>query len=95
MITFRFVVCLTFFCFGCFRSYEPQARQMAYPVYPVTAQCKNVEGEADVIIQVGMDGKVLSVMDGVRGSNPDLVAAAKENARQWVWGPFPPKFQFP
>jgi hypothetical protein len=68
---------------------------MANPVYPVTDQCNNVEGEADVIIEVGMDGKVLSVMDGARGSNPDFVAAAKENARQWLWGPFPQKFQFP
>lgn len=95
MITFRFVICLTSIFLGCSQSHEPQARQMANPVYPVMAQCSNVEGEVDVIIEVGMDGKVLSVTNGARGSNPDLIAAAKENARQWVWGPFPAKFQFP
>jgi TonB family protein len=70
---------------------------MVDPVYPVTAQSSNVEGTVDVIIQVGSDGRVLSVMDGANSSgvNQDLIAAAKENARQWTWGPFPQRFQFP
>jgi len=70
---------------------------MVEPVYPITAQSSNVEGIVDLIVQVGMDGRVLSVAEGAEGSatNRDLVAAAEENARQWLWGPFPPKFQFP
>jgi hypothetical protein len=70
---------------------------MAYPVYPVTAQCHRVQGEVDLVVQIGVDGKVLSVIDGPEGAkvDSDLRTAAKENARQWTWGPFPPKFQFP
>jgi hypothetical protein len=68
---------------------------MVEPEYPVTAQSNNIEGTVDIIIQVGMDGKVLSVTQGAEGANLDLVAAAKENARLWLWGAFPEKFQFP
>ncbi len=74
---------------------------MIEPGYPVTAQSNGVEGVVELIIQVGMDGRVLSATDvserraGGPGANPDLVAAAQENAQQWLWGPFPQKFQFP
>jgi Gram-negative bacterial TonB protein C-terminal len=81
-------------CLGCS---EPTATQMVAPVYPVTAQSSNLEGAVDLIIQVGMNGRVLSVEEGANKSKPDpvLIAAAKDNARQWVWGRFPQKFQFP
>jgi hypothetical protein len=68
---------------------------MAYPIYPVKAQCSNVKDEADVIVEVGTDGKVLDVMDGARGTNPQLVLAAKENARKSEWSQFPQKSEFP
>lgn len=88
--------CVAFYQCSC-RSSPPGVLQMTYPVYPVTAQCQRVEGDVDLIVKVGVDGKVLSVLDGADApnANRDLRDAAKENARQWTWGPFPPRFQFP
>jgi TonB-like protein len=94
-VSLPLLVCLTTLSLGSCRTYQPNVRQMVEPVYPVTAQSNNVEGIVDLVIQVGMDGRVLSVTEGAEGANRDLVAAAKENAQQWLWGPFPPKFQFP
>jgi len=70
---------------------------MAYPIYPVTAQCHHIEGVVELTVQVGVDGKVLSVATGgeITPVDAELRSAAKENASQWTWGPFPPKFQFP
>jgi len=70
---------------------------MTYPIYPVTAQCHHIEGAVELTVQVGVDGKVLSVATGGESTpvDPELRLAAKENASQWIWGPFPPKFQFP
>jgi TonB family protein len=83
------------FILGC--SSAPQVKQMVEPQYPVVAQSNGIEGVVDVIIQVGVDGRVLSVSQGAEGSGTsrDLVVAAQENAKQLVWGPFPPKFTFP
>jgi hypothetical protein len=97
LATFSALMCLAVVPLtGCQR-YEPSAIQMVAPAYPITAQSNNVEGVVDVIIQVGMDGRVLSASEGAEGYgvNRDLVTEALENARQWVWGPFPKKFQFP
>src|SRR5919108_3192905 len=91
------LVCMLAVSLGSCHSYEPSVRHMVDPLYPVTAQSTSVEGSVELIVQVGMDGRVLSVMDGANSSgvSQDLIAAAKENARQWIWGPFPQKFQFP
>jgi hypothetical protein len=92
---FPVLICLTTLALGGCHNHEPSVIQMVEPVYPITAQTNNVEGMVDIIIQVGIDGKVLSVTEGAEGANRDLVAAARENARQWVWGTFPEEFQFP
>ena len=94
---FTALICLTVLALGGCHSDEPSVIQMIAPVYPITAQSSNVEGTVQVIIQVGMDGKVLSVSEGAEphGVNRDLVTEAEGNARKWVWGPFPANFQFP
>jgi hypothetical protein len=96
-MAWRLSICWVAFCIcSCWNS-EPGVLKMTYPIYPVTAQCHRVQGDVDLIVQIGVDGKVLLVMDAVdrRGVDPDLREASMENARQWIWGPFPPRFQFP
>jgi len=98
---------LCVFSSGCARTDQPHVRQMVAPVYPIAAQSSNIEGVVNVVIAVGMDGRVRSARSS--GTTPVyveaasenaqvsriLIDAADENARQWLWGPFPPTFQFP
>lgn len=63
------------------------------PSYPDKARIGNIQGTVEVGMQVGTDGRVLWVHGS--GASPVLVEAAEKNARQWIWGPFPPKFEFP
>lgn len=93
---FRLLLLLSAFSLGCSQSSEPSVKQIVEPQYPIKAQCNNVEGVVDLIVQGGANGRVLSVTEGSNsGVDGNLIAEAKDNAVQWLWGPFPQKFQFP
>jgi len=66
---------------------------MVAPEYPLRARIDRIQGTVELGVQIGMDGKVMWAHG--TGANPVLVEAAEENARQWIWGPFPARFQFP
>jgi len=57
------------------------------------AHSRNIQGTVYVHIQIGADGRVL-VARG-QGTHPYLVKAAEDNVRQWVFGPFPPRGEYP
>jgi TonB family protein len=63
------------------------------PEYPLEARTERIQGTVVVEVQIGVNGKVLWAQGS--GAKPVLVQAAEQNARQWVYGPFPPKFKFP
>jgi len=46
-----------------------------------------------VKLSIGTDGRVRYAEGS--GAPDILVKAAEENAREWVFGPFPPVFEFP
>jgi hypothetical protein len=66
---------------------------MVAPEYPLGARIDHIQGTVELGVQIGMDGKVMWAHGA--GASPVLVEAAEENARQWIWGPFPARFQFP
>lgn len=80
------------FAASCMRT-DVQVRTLPQPSYPDQARIAYIQGIVQVGIEVGTDGKVLSAHGS--GANPVLVRAAEDNARQWVWGPFPRDFEFP
>lgn len=86
------MVCVLVVCSNCERS-RLKVEHMVQPDYPVPARSGNIEGTVELGIIIGMDGKVTDAHGS--GANPILVEAAEENARQWIWGPFPAKFSFP
>jgi hypothetical protein len=88
----RFSVFLFLFCSGC-QHYELKVKHMSQPEYPVPARSANIQGTVEVGVEIGIDGRVLWA--NASAANPYLVEAAKQNARQWVWGPFPARFEFP
>jgi hypothetical protein len=79
-------------CFGCRKS-ELNVRQMIQPDYPVPARMKNIQGTVTLGIVIGIDGKVTDVHGS--GADQVLIEAAEKNARDWTWGPFPAKFEYP
>jgi hypothetical protein len=92
-------VCLclisTFLSSACSRRVE--VKEIVQPEYPIVEQSNGVAGAVEVLIQVGVDGRVISVSEAPdeSGANPELLGAAKNNAKQWLWGPFPANFEFP
>jgi hypothetical protein len=83
---------LLVFCSTCQR-HELKVEQIVQPEYPVPARSGNIQGTVQIGVQIGIDGRVLWAHGS--GANPYLVEAAEKNARQWIWGPFPAKFEFP
>lgn len=88
----RVSICLFFFLFGC-QNHRLQVRELVAPVYPHDAQVSNIGGTVTVTVIIGVDGRVVEAHGS--GAHPMLVEAAEKNARQWVFGPFPPVDQFP
>lgn len=79
---------------ACSGNYERvDVLSLSTPKYPIEARSRNIEGKVTLHISIGPDGKVLSAK-GV-GGHPLLAAAAEENVREWVFGPFPPDGEFP
>ncbi|MGH9736395.1 MAG: energy transducer TonB [Candidatus Acidiferrales bacterium] len=77
---------------GCETRYL-EVKSITQPEYPIPARSADIQGTVVVGIEIGINGEVLSAHG--EGANPVLVSAAERNAREWVWGPFPPKFTFP
>jgi hypothetical protein len=92
LLSLAFLVCVLAGCFGCQRP-DPNVAHMVQPEYPVAARLKDVQGVVRLGIVIEIDGKVSSVVGS--GADPILIKSAEENARQWIWGSFPPRFQFP
>ncbi len=86
------VLALLLACSGCQHS-GLQVKQIAAPDYPVEANARNIQGMVQVKVSIGADGKVLFAKGS--GAHPILVQAAEENARQWIFGPFPAVAEFP
>ena len=85
---FSLVACLT----SC-ESGHLHVEKLAEPDYPVAARVHNIQGTVLVTVCFGVDGKVTEA-DAPIGP-PLLAKAAADNARQWVFGPFPPKWEYP
>jgi len=66
---------------------------IGYPEYPARARIDGVQGTVEVQVGIGVDGKVTFAKGW--GAKPILVSAAEDNARRWMFGPFPPKSNFP
>jgi hypothetical protein len=83
---------LLFLTSGCKRE-DLKVKQLVEPEYPARARIDGIQGTVQVGVQIGIGGKVL----WVHGTGADLILvdAAEENARQWIWGPFPAKFSYP
>src|SRR5437660_1549114 len=67
--------------------------KIAEPEYPLRARYEKLQGTVTVRVEIGPDGKV-TFAEG-SGAPEVLVKAAEENARQWVFGPFPAVNEFP
>lgn len=78
--------------FGCWQA-EIGVQRIGDPEYPALARMGGIQGTVEVGVQIGTDGKVM----WAHGTGADAipVKAAEENARQWIWGPFPARFSFP
>jgi TonB family protein len=83
-----FVVCL---CLGC--SKQPTLVSIGHPEYPDEARIDGIQGTVEVQIEIGVDGKVTFANGS--GKHYVLIRAAEDNARQWVFGSFPAKSEFP
>ncbi|HLW54255.1 MAG TPA: energy transducer TonB [Candidatus Angelobacter sp.] len=68
-------------------------KQIVEPEYPLAARVQNLEGTVSVTVSIGPDGKVINAAGS--GASYLLIKAATENARQWLFGPFPPVCEFP
>jgi TonB family protein len=68
-------------------------RELVNPDYPLAALNANIQGTVRVNLLIGADGKVLAA--SADGAHPLLVQEAENNARRWVYGPFPPVAEFP
>jgi TonB family protein len=66
---------------------------MTEPEYPSPAQYAKIQGNVNVELVITADGKVVSARGS--GASPLLIEAAENNAKQWVFGPFPTRSQFP
>jgi TonB family protein len=92
LVTLALWACIPAACCGCRRP-NLKVQHMVQPEYPVPARIKNIQGTVELGITIDMDGKVSDVFGS--GADPVLIEAAEKNARQWTWGPFPPRFHFP
>lgn len=83
--------CLMLLTLGC--RDKLRVERIADPDYPFSARYEGLQGTAVVMVTIDSSGRVTYA----KGSGaPDvLVKAAEENARQWVFGPFPPVAEFP
>ena len=63
------------------------------PVYPYPARYEGAQGTVVVNIAIASDGHVIYAKGS--GAPEVLVKAAEENAKQWIFGPFPPACEFP
>jgi TonB family protein len=88
-------ICSVVLFFGCISCHTDQlaVKRIANIDYPSRARFENIQGTVDVTISIGADGKVIFAKGS--GAHPVLVQAAEENARQWLFGPFPSIAQFP
>ena len=83
-----FNICLA----GCY--HRPlNVKSIGEPDYPIEARTDGIQGRVIVQVEIGTAGRVIWVKGS--GSSPALVEAAEENARRWIFGPFPPDFKFP
>jgi TonB family protein len=77
---------------GCGRC-DLHVRQIAQPDYPLPARFDNIQGTVEVQVTILADGKVTFAKGS--GAHPILIEAAEQNARQWMFGPFPKVSRFP
>jgi hypothetical protein len=77
---------------GC-RQGQFHVAHITNPEYPLRARFENLQGTVTAKVIIGADGKVTYA--GGSGAPDVLVKAAEENAQSWVFGPFPPVFEFP
>jgi TonB family protein len=72
---------------------QTRVHWIPHPDYPLQARAENKQGTVVVTVLIGADGKVISA----KGSGPHwlLVQAAEENARGWLFGPFPAIGEYP
>jgi protein TonB len=62
------------------------------PVYPASMQAAGIEGAVSLVSRIGADGYVLEALlarqaDLGNAPHPDLVAAAIDAVRQWMFTP--------
>jgi hypothetical protein len=83
--------CLMLVTLGC--RDKLRVERITDPDYPFSARFEGLQGTPVVMVTIDSSGRVTYA----RGSGaPDvLVKAAEENARQWVFGPFPAVSEFP
>lgn len=70
-----------------------RVERIADPDYPFPARFEGLQGTAVVMVTIDSSGRVTYAKG--EGAPDVLVKAAEENARQWVFGPFPPVSEFP
>jgi TonB family protein len=63
-------------------------RHVVVPDYPPLARMARLQGSVSVEVEIGADGKVLSVKS--TGSHNLLASASASNAWQWTFRPAPP-----
>ena len=63
---------------------EPKVLEKVSPVYPSLARMARIEGNVQLSVSVGPDGRVTEVKV-VNASNPVLVTNAVDAARQWIF----------
>jgi TonB family protein len=80
-------------CCSCGHQSRVQIKQIAAPDYPLEARFGRIQGTVKVDVSIGADGRVTEAHGS--GADPVLVRAAEQNATQWVFGPFPPDYEFP
>jgi TonB family protein len=55
------------------------------PLYPPLARQASIQGRVEVLVQIGSDGKVISVK--AKSGHPLLLQAALDNAKTWRFAP--------
>ena len=85
--------CLLIACTACHSAPEIRVQQLVTPDYPDNAHFLNIQGTVTVHIRIGPDGRVQTASG--EGAHPYLVKAAEDNVRKWVFGPFPPRGEYP
>jgi len=86
-----FVFVLMLAALGCRETLRVE--RITDPEYPSPARYESLQGTVVVMVIIGSDGRVTYAKGS--GAPEILVKAAEDNARQWVFGPFPPVYEFP